>query len=75
MKKENKGIADELRDEYDFQKLKLRKAGPGRRDFSGATVRIEKDVFEVFPDSESVNHALRFLIRVTKMNSPDFLKS
>jgi hypothetical protein len=33
-------------------------------------VRLEPDVAQVFPDAESVNEALLFLIRVTKDNSP-----
>ncbi len=60
---------DELRPEYDLKRLKLRKTGPGREHFYGLTVRIETDVAEVFPDSESVNEALRFLIRITKNNA------
>ena len=63
MKKDN-----ELRPEYDLKNLKLRKTGPGRKGFFGPTIRIEKDVAEVFPDSESANQALRFLIRTIKMN-------
>ncbi len=65
---------DELRPEYDLKNMKLRKTGPGRKGFFGPTIRIEQDVAEVFPDSESVNQALRFLIRITKMNSSDFIK-
>lgn len=33
-------------------------------------VKLEPDVVEAFPDATSVNEALRFLIRVTKENSP-----
>ncbi len=35
------------------------------------TVILEKDVAEYFPSSESVNEALRFLIRVTKENKSE----
>ena len=59
---------DELRPEYDLKKLKEKRVGAGRKSFLGPTVRIETDVAEVFPDSESVNEALRFLIRITKEN-------
>jgi len=31
---------------------------------------LEPDVAEVFPDSESVNEALRFLIRITREHKP-----
>lgn len=56
---------DELRPEYDLRGLRVRKLGPVRKNFCG-TVRLEPDVAEVFPDADSVNDALRQLIRVTK---------
>ncbi|MCI5159641.1 MAG: hypothetical protein D3906_14665 [Candidatus Electrothrix sp. AUS1_2] len=59
---------DKLRPEYDLKNLKLRKVGSKRKRFGGPTVRIETDVAEIFPDAESVNEALRFLIRMTKAN-------
>ena len=59
---------DKLRPEYDLKSLKLRKVGSKRKSFGGPTVRIETDVAEIFPDAESVNEALRFLIRITKAN-------
>jgi hypothetical protein len=68
MKKDNMEKDDELRSEYNLKNLKVRKVGAGRKSFLGPTVRIENDVAEVFPDSESVNEALRFLIRITKEN-------
>ena len=58
-------MKDELRAEYDLRKLRVKKLGPGRKSF-GSTIRLEPDVAEVFPDADSVNEALRFLIRVTK---------
>jgi hypothetical protein len=72
MKKDDINTEDELRPEYDLKSLKLRKVGPERKSFGGPTVRIETDVAQVFPDSESVNEALRFLIRITKRNAPSF---
>lgn len=68
MKKDKTELNDDLRPEYDLKRLKLRKVGPKREHFLGPTVRIEADVAEVFPDSESVNEALRFLIRIAKEN-------
>jgi ribosomal 50S subunit-associated protein YjgA (DUF615 family) len=62
--------ADELRPEYDLKALRVRRLGPGRKSF-GDVVRLEPDVAEAFPDADSVNEALRFLIRVTKENRPD----
>jgi hypothetical protein len=68
MKKVESKMEDELRPEYDLRSLRVRKLGPGRRSFGGV-VRLEPDVAEVFPDAESVNEALRFLIRITKENT------
>jgi hypothetical protein len=70
MKKVETEMEDELRAEYDLKSLRVRKLGPGRKSFGGSVVRLEPDVAEVFPDAESVNEALRFLIRVTKENKP-----
>ena len=70
MKKDEIKSDDELRPEYDLKSLKLRKVGPDRKSFNGPTVRIETDVAKVFTDSESVNGALRFLIRITGKNAP-----
>ena len=68
MKKVRTEIDDELRPEYDLRSLRVRRLGPGRKSFGGSVVRLEPDVAEVFPDAESVNEALRFLIRITKEN-------
>jgi hypothetical protein len=67
MKKVKAEMSDELRPEYDLKSLRVRKLGPGRKSFGGV-VRLESDVAEVFPDAESVNEALRFLIRIAKEN-------
>lgn len=61
-------MGDDLRPEYDLRSLRVRKLGPERKDFGGLSVFLEPDVAEVFPNSESVNEALRFLIRITKEN-------
>jgi hypothetical protein len=50
--------------------MRVRRLGPERKSFGGSIVRLEPDVAEVFPDAESVNEALRFLIRITKENKP-----
>lgn len=68
MKKVNSKMEDELRPEYDLRSLRVRKVGPQRTGFSGQFVQLAPDVAEVFPDSEAVNEALRFLIRVTREN-------
>ena len=64
----------ELRPEYDLRTLRVRGLGPGRRRI-GDVVRLEPDVAEAFPDADSVNEALRFLIRVTKENQSGKLSS
>ena len=69
MKKVETGTDDELRPEYDLRGLRVRKLGSGRKSFGGV-VRLEPDVAEIFPDAESVNEALRFLIRIAKEKSP-----
>lgn len=67
MKKIDPEQEDDLRSEYDFRTLRVRKIGPRRGGF-GDVVRLEPDVVDAFPDAESVNEALRFLIRITKDN-------
>jgi hypothetical protein len=69
MKKVESEVEEGLRPEYDLRGLRVRKLGPGRKRF-GDVVRLEPDVAEAFPDAESVNAALRFLMRVTKENQP-----
>ncbi len=63
-------MEDELRPEYDLRSLRVRKVGPGRKGFGDLVVRLEPDVAEAFPDAAAVNEALRFLIRITKENTP-----
>lgn len=65
MKKDNDELDDEMRPEYDLNQMRVRKVGPGRSGFAGF-VQLAPDVAEIFPTSESVNEALRFLIRVTR---------
>jgi ribosomal 50S subunit-associated protein YjgA (DUF615 family) len=64
---------DELRPEYDLSQLKRRVRGKYVERYREGTnlVLLEPDVAEAFPDADSVNEALRFLIRVTKENRPD----
>ena len=60
---------EEMSAEYD---LDYSKAKPNR--FAAKyqrmqrTVVLEEDVAENFPSSESVNEALRFLVRITRQN-------
>ena len=70
MKKDNLTMEDDLRPEYDLEKLQLRKVGKQR--YQGKIVRLESDVAKVFPDDSSVNEALRFLIRMATRNKDLF---
>ena len=67
MKKVETDVAEDLRPEYDLKALRVRRLGQGRKRF-GNVIKLEPDVAEAFPDADSVNEALRFLIRVTKEN-------
>lgn len=60
-------MADTMRDEYhfDYRKAEWGKfAGKVQR--SKTVVYMDSDIAEVFPDSESVNAALRSLIDISK---------
>jgi len=59
---------DELRPEYNLKSLRVQRIGPKRSGFGVHVVQLAPDVAEVFPDSESVNEALRLLIRVMHEN-------
>ncbi len=67
MKKRSRGPrpTDDLRPEYDFLTLRVVARGPGRK-APARSVRLADDVAQAFPDSQAVNEALRFLIRVTE---------
>ena len=70
VKKIKNEMEDELRPEYDLKSLRVRRVGRERTVFGGRVIKLAPDVAEVFPDAESVNEALRFLIRVTRENKP-----
>lgn len=61
-------MEDQLRDEYDLKTLKVRKMGAKRKKLGDNIIKLDSDVAEVFSNAESVNEALRFLIRITKEN-------
>ena len=66
-----KNSNDELEPEYYFSKLKVRRVGAGRKLLQENQITLDVDVAKVFPDSESVNQALRFLIRITREHQPE----
>lgn len=57
---------------YDLKSLKVRRIGSERKRFGEVTVQLEPDVAEVFPNTDAVNEALRFLIRVMRDNREFF---
>jgi hypothetical protein len=59
---------DELREEYQLQQLRVRKVGVARTQ-EGIDVHLAPDVAALFPSSEAVNEALRFLIRITRQEA------
>jgi hypothetical protein len=67
-KTEKRPRPDELRREYDLSKLKGGVRGKYAARYQAGTnlVLLSPDVAEHFPDDQSVNTALRRLIRMTK---------
>ena len=63
MKKKSNTVEDDLRPEYDFGKMMVVARGPGRGRPASYSAKIEEDVAYHFPTPESVNEALRFMIR------------
>jgi hypothetical protein len=67
MKKKSKSdLNDDLRPEYDFSKMRIVARGPKRKVPKPKIIHLEPDVAKTFPDDESVNEALRLLIRLAK---------
>lgn len=65
-------MEDDLRPEYNLEELRVRKVGKQRQSHTGKTIHLEPDVAKIFPDDNSVNEALRFLIRMTMQNKDLF---
>jgi hypothetical protein len=59
---------DEMREEYDFSSMKggVRGKYAGAFEKTAITILLDSDVAKVFPDSQSVNEALRTLARVLR---------
>lgn len=68
----NKEAADELRKEYDLSSLRGGVKGKYYRRASAGTnlVLIDPDLSPTFPDSESVNRALRLLVETARAAAP-----
>lgn len=63
-----KGFENDLRPEYDLARLKGGVRGKYYRQAMAGTnlVLIERELAEVFPDTESVNRALRLLVNAAE---------
>lgn len=61
---------DDMRAEYDFASMQGGVRGKYAKAFQGkvTTILLDSDVAEIFPDSASVNEALRTLARVLRRN-------
>jgi len=70
-KKSNRARQDDLRPEYDFRSLRVEARGPGRKKPKSNPIQLAPDVAKAFPDAQSVNEALRFLMRVAKSQMED----
>jgi hypothetical protein len=66
MKSPDANTDDDLLPEYNLRSLRVRKFGPARKSFGEHGVVLDADVASAFPDSNSVNEALRFLLRVAR---------
>jgi hypothetical protein len=67
-KASTKGFDDDLRPEYDLSQLKGGVRGKYYRQATAGTnlVLIERELADVFPDTESVNRALRLLVNTAQ---------
>ena len=68
MKNKTNQSSDELRAEYDFAKMKGGVKGKYARAYRQGTnlVPLAPDVAKAFPTAESVNEALRLLMKIAK---------
>ncbi|MFN6568987.1 hypothetical protein [Dendronalium sp. ChiSLP03b] len=57
---------NEIQSEHDIKSINIKKVEQRQKNIKRITVHLESDVAEMFPNSEAVNEALRFLIRITK---------
>ena len=73
MNEDINGLEDELREEYALSKLTGKVQGKYVERYQKGTnvVILEPDVATAFPNSESVNEALRLLIKLAKSKVTD----
>jgi hypothetical protein len=53
----------------------IRQSDLEHQNWDEAVVRLEADVAKIFPTTDAVNEALRFLIRVTQENNSSVLRA
>jgi hypothetical protein len=68
MKKKKTDLEDDLKPEYDLSKLKFRGRGLYAAEYAKGTnlVLLDAEVYKAFPDSASVNTALKRVLRQRK---------
>lgn len=68
---------DDMQPEYDFSKLKGKMVGKYYKRYQEGTniVLLDADVYESFPDSKSVNDALRMLIQIAQKHGMQHQKT
>ena len=66
MNQDKQELPDELRQEYDFSQMGKSVRGKYTAEYQKENnlILLEPDVAKAFPDSESVNKALRLLIEI-----------
>lgn len=71
MKKKTDELSDEMRPEYDFSKLKFAGRGIYAERYRSGTniVLLDPDIRAAFPDDESVNEALRVIVKAAKQQA------
>jgi hypothetical protein len=73
MKREVDELEDELRPEYDFSNMTGGVRGKYVERYQTGTnvVLLDQDVAKAFPDSTSVNEALRLLLQIAQRQQPN----
>lgn len=75
--KDNKNIKDELLPEYDFDYSKATRGKYHKKlmDEGSNIIVLEPDIADVFHNSESVNKALRSLLKIARSTTSPSIKS
>ena len=57
---------DTMREVYDFSNARRNPYAAEMREHASNLILLEPDLYEIFPDSKSVNDALRLLVEMSK---------